>query len=1610
MPNISVGMILKDIQENLKKTKNQVFIEKISQIICLLPDLPQKEVSFFKKNIQDPHKTSTNKFFELFKKKIPSGSQRLHASNTANQQRKAILEWVLENTGWEPGNDQQWSYSSKGKLTKIPPEIRVPSLLKSIQDTTTQPKKDPYILVLHKICLLINEKKTQCEEIANSDEFKQSLLENKEKKAIPRRANLVNNGPIKPDLSVEANLNLAPLLSESESIEKNDQSETTDASSAASFEKRTIDQGNKSLTEESFTKEETPDFIVNKSNSRTKLSDLTKKLKLTITEINDKHKIFVTNIDKASNSLQRAINELNQMNEKTQLYKQFQESIDQSDDLEEKIDLSHIDTKEENKISIDDPDKENDDFRKLLEESNSAIRNTQEDTQRIKRLLDEQFDSLDEKFEKEVNPLFFDQDITEPDEDITELLEGIKTDQQTLQDKEDEIDTLNQAQQNKEETIKQLNELNAQLTENKEDSNQKITALTNQVEELKTKLKEENNAHQQALQDKDHEIKKLNQAQQNKEETIKQLNELNAQLTENKEDSNQKITELTNQLKEDQKNISQQVEELKTKLEEENNAHQQALHNKIDLSHIDTKEENKISIDDPDKENDDFRKLLEESNSAIRNTQEDTQRIKRLLDEQQFDSLDEEFEKEVNPLFFDQDITELLEEIKTDQQTLQDKEDEIDTLNQAHKQQEETIKQLNELNAQLTKNKEDSNQEITALKNQVEELETKLKEENNAHQQALQDKNAQLTENKEDSNQKITALKNQLQEAEKNQKNISQQVEELKTELEEKNNDHKQALKDKKDEIDTLNQAHKQQEETIKQLNAQLTENKEDSNQKITALKNQLQEAEKNQKNISQQVEELKTELEEKNNDHKQALKDKKDEIDTLNQAQQKQEETIKQLNELNAQLTKNKEDSNQEITALKNQLQEAEKNQKNISQQVEELKTELEEKNNDHKQALKDKKDEIDTLNQAHKQQEETIKQLNELNAQLTKNKEDSNQKITALTNQVEELETKLKEENNAHQQALQDKDHEIDTLKTDDQQQKEIIKTLTTAKDTFQQALQDKKDEIDRLKEKLEEQETNITTLENQLKRDQDNLNHKITKLNQEIESKNKIISDFKNLSKNKTKEQSVQTEHSIEPSRGTTKVDLQSQSLTDQPSITDNDEGNYKSKKIGTMDKDTLSENQPPFSDSTDSDGDSDTESYVSCLQNQHSLASDSEESDIGPQDNPDSGYDSSDTEERKGQSQFDYNHLKNFPSLAKIISSEINKDHCDDITELDTFNVSKKTKGVFFPNISDQKREEILTNEKNNLEQKFNERLAKLWKDYAEKPTISRDELQRLFSAFEGDINQIKKECFNNLLEKVKKDLDEEGFVFNEKSCDDLFAEYLKWIKPTQDRIISAGHYQTSPLLNQLKIKISPFHCTAAEEAENEFKKYGLHLKKENPTVLGTSIGFSLSEKELKDLILDKLEKRLPLEFYLKTFQLDSFAQKVCSTAVENGFGLAAHLLAIILIILIMTKNRESDEQKITNALVSVIKENQLAINPDEVKIELKLTDSDQKNTGKKDYTVLRPLLPIESKYQEQIKEANAKLKEEKKNPKLARKIIVEPTPEPEASTSTSCKLN
>ncbi|WP_010597344.1 hypothetical protein [Rickettsiella massiliensis] len=144
-----------------------------------------------------------------------------------------------------------------------------------------------------------------------------------------------------------------------------------------------------------------------------------------------------------------------------------------------------------------------------------------------------------------------------------------------------------------------------------------------------------------------------------------------------------------------------------------------------------------------------------------------------------------------------------------------------------------------------------------------------------------------------------------------------------------------------------------------------------------------------------------------------------------------------------------------------------------------------------------------------------------------------------------------------------------------------------------------------------------------------------------------------------------------------------------------------------------------------------------------------------------------------------------------------------------------------------------------------------------------------------------------------------------------------------------------------------------------------------------------------------MILDKLEKRLPLEFYLKTFQLDSFAQKVCSTAVENGFGLA---------------DRESDEQKITNALVSVIKENQLAINPDEVKIELKLTDSDQKNTGKKDYTVLRPLLPIESKYQEQIKEANAKLKEEKKNPKLARKIIVEPTPEPEASTSTSCKLN
>lgn len=860
----------------------------------------------------------------------------------------------------------------------------------------------------------------------------------------------------------------------------------------------------------------------------------------------------------------------------------------------------------------------------------------------------------------------------------------------------------------------------------------------------------------------------------------------------------------------------------------------------------------------------------------------------------------------------------------------------------------------------------------------------------------------------------------------------SQQIEELKTKLDEKNNVHQQDLQAKDDEIEKLNQENRQQEIQVTELKNLLKHNKDALDKKINELTDLSKEYKKNKYLLEQSKEKL-SDQENSLNQNKKKLEDqinqlnqekislqqdlqaKYDEVDQLKVNYQQKQTTI---TELENQLTKIQGESNQQINELTNKLQEAEVNQKNTSQQINDLKSQLEE----NKTLLEKSKEDFSDQERL----------LTENNQQLKEKFENASQKIALQNKKISTLEKK----NNTLQQALQDNSEKIAQLNAEHQQQ-EI--QATELKDQLRQHQEKSHQEIIKPTNIVEE------AYEISIKE----ANQEITKQNQEIASQRKTINDLikKSISEDKTTDKSVQTEPLTNEEIGLTIGYLKDQSPIKSLSIEDNKEIQNKSGGIGkmglgssklsdsstssspkderlknshthrsqTLDTDSEDSSDDEFfdavgtselgsSDKADID-DSPTQinenaagSSAASRHRSSSVVSDSSESDdsgvaITGTDESNRSEEETPTAEKtpdvvleekrsKDKPLFDFTSPESFSSFANIISSEIDKNNCVDITQLDEFKPSEAFQKLL---TSNGNLKSALAQEKIRIEDELKEALSNLWKDYAKSPR--EDELKEKLATFKLKIEEIQDKSFEELLK--------EGIRTEEYKS--LSEEYSRYIKSATDRTLKAGNYQTSSLLNQLKVKLSRCGFTSAKQAEQAFEK-GMFIekgtKKEEKKEINLKVGtpddsddikptFWLSEDDIEKMILTKFEKRLPLDFHVKTPSLNQFLADMFDIMRHPEAGFISRVFGLLASAIIYWKNKGSDEKRITDAFISVIEKNKLAVDPNEIRLEVKekksaanndkkQVDNDKKND---DYTVLRKLDHLQQEDQKQIQEAN-----------------------------------
>ena len=407
--------------------------------------------------------------------------------------------------------------------------------------------------------------------------------------------------------------------------------------------------------------------------------------------------------------------------------------------------------------------------------------------------------------------------------------------------------------------------------------------------------------------------------------------------------------------------------------------------------------------------------------------------------------------------------------------------------------QEELNNNEEEFNNTKNDNQQQYEQEINLLREKVQELEQKGKDDE-IDAENLRNKCKELTQRE----------KEHKSEVEKIQKNNKKKVAELTKKIEdlEKENQNNQKAKDEeKDKIEEVKNEMKKKEDELMQ--------------KIKDLENKLKNEENERKNKEKENEDLEKKLKEKDEQYSKIEKDKEDVENKLKENEEEKSKLEKDKEDLEKKLNEEKEQKENEIKKredLEKKYEESEKNKQLSDEQkvieyeqkikkLEEEKNALENEKNSESENKKKMENDKNTLEREKNSLENEIKKKD----QIIRDKEEENQKIILEKSKIEDEKNEI---NNKYNELEKDKERQINELKEQINELKEQIKKLN--------------DQINKLNEQIEDLNKKNQTLEqensNYKNKERENIeNGAFEEVTEKVENENEKLKN-KNIDKQK------------------------------------------------------------------------------------------------------------------------------------------------------------------------------------------------------------------------------------------------------------------------------------------------------------------------------------------------------------------------------------------------------------------------------------------------------------------------------------------------------------
>jgi len=374
-------------------------------------------------------------------------------------------------------------------------------------------------------------------------------------------------------------------------------------------------------------------------------------------------------------------------------------------------------------------------------------------------------------------------------------------------------------------------------------------------------------------------------------------------------------------------------------------------------------------------------------------------------------------------------------------------------------EQEEPNNNEEELNNIKNDNQQQYEQEINILREKVQELEQKAKDDE-IDAENLRSKCKELTQRE----------KEHKSEVEKIQKNNKKKVAELNKKIEDLQKENQKMKDDEKE------------KEKIEEVKNEMKKKEDELMQKIKDLENKLKNEENERKNKEKENEDLEKKLKEKDEEKSKIEKDKEDLEKNLKEKEEEKSKLEKDKEDLEKNLNEEKEQKENEIKKredLEKKLEESEKNQKLSDEQrvleyeqkikkLEEEKSALENEKNIESEIKNKLENEKNALEREKNSLENEIKKKD----QIIRDKEEENQKIILEKSKIEDEKNEI---NNKYNELEKD-----------------------NAKQT---------NEINELKEQIKKLNDQIKNLNDQIKKLNDQIDD-LNKKNQELEQENAIL----------------------------------------------------------------------------------------------------------------------------------------------------------------------------------------------------------------------------------------------------------------------------------------------------------------------------------------------------------------------------------------------------------------------------------------------------------------------------------------------------------------------